>query len=257
VLIDWFTVGAQALNFIVLVGLMKHFLYRPVLDAIDAREKTIADALADAQAKQTEARKERDDFRRRNDDLDRQRTALLAEAAKDAEAERQRLLGQARQAAEAQGARQQAALAAEARRVGDALVHRTQQEVFAVAGRALADLASADLEAHIAEVFVHRLRALDGPDKERLAQALESAPGPALVRSTFDLAEGPRAAIRQAVEDTFGAPAALHFETAPQLVGGIELSAGGQKIAWSIAAYLASLQAGVGEILGTPAAGSR
>jgi len=36
-LIDWFTVGAQALNFIILVWLMKRFLYKPVQDAIAAR----------------------------------------------------------------------------------------------------------------------------------------------------------------------------------------------------------------------------
>ena len=36
-LIDWFTVGAQALNFIILVWLLKRFLYKPILDAIDAR----------------------------------------------------------------------------------------------------------------------------------------------------------------------------------------------------------------------------
>ncbi len=34
--IDWFTVGAQALNFLILVWLMKRFLYKPILNAIDA-----------------------------------------------------------------------------------------------------------------------------------------------------------------------------------------------------------------------------
>ena len=34
-LIDWFTVGPQALNFLVLVWLLKRFLYHPILDAID------------------------------------------------------------------------------------------------------------------------------------------------------------------------------------------------------------------------------
>ena len=47
-LIDWFTVGAQVLNFLVLVWLLKRFLYKPVLDAIDAREKGIASRLAEA-----------------------------------------------------------------------------------------------------------------------------------------------------------------------------------------------------------------
>ena len=49
-LIDWFTVAAQALNFLILVWLMKRFLYKPILNAIDAREKLIAKELADADA---------------------------------------------------------------------------------------------------------------------------------------------------------------------------------------------------------------
>ena len=44
-LIDWFTVGAQTLNFVILVWLMKRYLYKPVLDAIDAREQRIASEL--------------------------------------------------------------------------------------------------------------------------------------------------------------------------------------------------------------------
>ena len=59
-LIDWFTVGAQVLNFLILVWLLKRFLYKPILDAIDAREERIAAELADADAKKAEAQKERD-----------------------------------------------------------------------------------------------------------------------------------------------------------------------------------------------------
>ena len=50
-LIDWFTVGAQALNFLILILLMKRFLYKPILNAIDGREKRIAKELKDADAK--------------------------------------------------------------------------------------------------------------------------------------------------------------------------------------------------------------
>jgi len=51
-LIDWFTVGAQIVNFLILVWLLKHFLYKPILDAIDAREKKIAAELADAERRE-------------------------------------------------------------------------------------------------------------------------------------------------------------------------------------------------------------
>jgi len=74
-LIDWFTVGAQTLNFLILVWLMKRFLYKPIIDAIDAREKRIAAELADADAKRAEAQKERDEFQHKNEEFDRQRVS--------------------------------------------------------------------------------------------------------------------------------------------------------------------------------------
>jgi len=65
-LIDWFTIAAQALNFLILVWLMKRFLYKPILNAIDAREQRIARELADADAKKAEAQKEREVFKGKN-----------------------------------------------------------------------------------------------------------------------------------------------------------------------------------------------
>ena len=97
-LIDWFTVAAQALNFLILVWLMKRFLYQPILHAIDEREKRIAAELADADAKKAEAQKERDEFQHKNEEFDQQRAALLTKATDEAKAERQRLLDEARKA---------------------------------------------------------------------------------------------------------------------------------------------------------------
>src|SRR5271167_3809410 len=110
-LIDWFTVGAQGLNFIILVWLMKRFLYKPILNAIDAREKKIAAELADADAKRADAKKERDEFQKKNEDFDKQRADLLARATDDASKERDRLLEQANKAADALAAQRRDSLA--------------------------------------------------------------------------------------------------------------------------------------------------
>jgi F-type H+-transporting ATPase subunit b len=72
VLIDWYTVAAQALNFLILVWLLKRFLYQPVLDAIGAREQRIAMQLADAASKEAAATKEREQFESKNRELDSQ-----------------------------------------------------------------------------------------------------------------------------------------------------------------------------------------
>lgn len=246
-LIDWFTVLAQVVNFLILVWLLKRFLYRPILDAIDAREKRIAKELADADAKKAEAQRERDEFLHKNAAFEQQRAALLGKAADEAKAERQRLLDAARQDADALAAKRQEALLGEQQSLNEAFGRRAREEVFAIARRALADLATASLEERMVEVFTRRLREMDAGAKASLGEALRSAPG--TVRSAFELPQAQRAAIQQAVDEAFSADIRLRFETAPDLVSGIELATDGQKLAWSIGNYLASLERSVGELL--------
>ncbi len=248
-LVDWFTVGAQALNFLILVWLMKRFLYKPVQDAIAAREKRIADELAGADARKADANKEREDFQRKNADFDRDRAALFATAVSDANADRQRLGDVARRAADAMALKRQETLTNDSQRLSESLRDRTVQEVFSIARRTLADLASTSLEASACDVFTQRLRALDGQARDGLGAALKSGDGPALVRSAFALPQPQRNAVQHAINETFSIDAALKFEVAPELVGGIELSAQGHKFAWSISDYLGSLDRGVSDLL--------
>ncbi len=60
--IDWFTVAAQVINFLILVWLLKRFLYKPILAAIDEREKGIAAQLASAEAKKAERKRNETSF---------------------------------------------------------------------------------------------------------------------------------------------------------------------------------------------------
>jgi len=248
-LIDWFTVGAQALNFLILVWLMKRFLYKPILHAIDEREKRIAAELADADAKEAKAQKERDEFQHKNEEFDQQRATLLNKATDEAQAERQRLLDEARKAANALSAKRQETLRSEEHNLHQAISRRTQQEVFAIARKALTDLATTSLEERLVEVFTRRLREMDGQAKAGLGEALKTASEPAFVRSAFDLPAEQHEAIQNALNETFSAEIHVRFETAPDLISGIELTTNGQKVAWSIADYLASLEKGVDELL--------
>ena len=248
-LIDWFTVGAQVLNFLILVWLLKRFLYKPILNAIDAREKRVAQELADAAAKKAEAQKEHDEFEHKNEDFDRQRAALLTKATDEANDERRRLLDEARNAADALTAKRQEALRNKALGLNQALRRRTQREVFAITRKALTDLASTSLEERMGEVFDRRLRELDGHAKSALGEALKKNSEPAVVRSAFDLPTSQRAAIQNALNETFSAKIRVRFETAPDLVSGIELATNGQKVAWNIASYLTSLEKGVNQLL--------
>jgi F-type H+-transporting ATPase subunit b len=253
-LIDWFTVGAQALNFLILVWLMKRFLYKPILDAIAAREKLVATELANAAKALADARKTEDTFKQRNTAFDGERDAMLKKATDEAQAERLRLLDDARKAAAALNSKLQDAGRSDEDRLRQAIRRRTREEVFAIARKALADLATASLEERLCDVFTRRLRTMDEKAKASLGAALKRATGPALVRSAFDLPPEQCAVIQKAVNETFSADIPLHFETAPNLVSGIELTANGQKVSWSIGNYLDSLEADLDALLKQQAA---
>ena len=251
-LIDWFTVGAQVLNFLILVWLLKRFLYKPILNALDAREERIAAELADAATKQSQAERERDEFRKKNDQFDRQRDELLQRARDEAGDERNRLLDEARQAAEELRRKQQDALTREQDNLHGQIASRIRGEVFAIARKTLTDLAGASLEERMSEVFTRRLRELDGEARDGLANALASQSDPVLVRSAFELPAKRQAAVRDALRDIFSRGIEVRFETAPDVISGIELIAGGHKVAWSIADYLASLEESIGDLVKEP-----
>jgi F-type H+-transporting ATPase subunit b len=248
-LIDWFTVGAQVVNFVILVWLMKHFLYKPILNAIDAREKRIASELADANAKKAEAEKERADFENKNKVFDDQRSALLSKATGDAKAEGAQLLDKARKDADSLRDTQAAALQSDHAKMGSQITRMATEEVFGIARKALSDLATVSLEERMGEVFTRRVHQMNGKDKELLAAALKVSSEPAVVRSAFAMPTDQQAAIQNALNETFSAVVRIRFETTKEAICGIELSANGQKVGWSIATYISALDEKIGALL--------
>lgn len=240
--IDWFTVVAQAINFLILVWLLKRFLYQPILDAIDARERGIARVLADADEKNAQALQERDTFQRKNHELDHQRVMLLKQMTDQVEITRRKLLDDAREAADALRAKRHAALLREQQNLGEELSRRARTEVFSITRKTLKDLADASLEEAVTSIFLKRVRELHGEAKQELAIALTALSDPAQVRSAFLLSLEQQTMIRKSLKETFDAEIQIHFETAPDVIAGIELTVGGRQVSWSIDDYLQSLE---------------
>src|ERR1700678_3074342 len=179
-LIDWFTVGAQVLNFLILVWLLKRFLYKPILDAIDAREKRITGQIADAESKKAEAQREQDDFRNKNKAFDEQRSALFSKAEDEAKTERDGMLNAARKDAADLRAAQETALHEDQTRLSGEIARSAAKEVIGMARKALEDLATVSLEERVEEVFTRRLRGMQVDSKLLMGEALKSASEPVI-----------------------------------------------------------------------------
>lgn len=242
-LIDWFTVGAQIINFLILVWLLKSFLYKPVLTAIEKRERSIRDSLDSAARMKREAEEARREFEQRNADIARQQQAYLDQARDLAEAERLRLVEAARTQTESQQAKWRESLAAEEENLRNDLAREAQDEIIGIARQALSDLAGADLEERMADRFIKQIEHLDEEDRERLIKAAQETAGASVVIQSSKLIP---ATIRQQIEagltQMLGRTLPFRFETSGDTAQGVVLTLGGYRLSWTLQEYLETLQ---------------
>jgi F-type H+-transporting ATPase subunit b len=230
--IDWWTLGLQAINFLVLAWLLHRFLYRPVMAAVAARQEAADRLTAEAAARRREAEAAAAEAGRQLAAVAEQRDHLLTEGERAAEAARRRLLEQGaaehqRLLAEARAAiRRETSVAAEELRL------RTVDLAAAMAARLLREAPVPD------EPFLDRLLAEIAGLPEQTRAALRA--GPLEVATARPLAaaaarEECAAALAEALE---GPPAALTFATDPRLVAGIELRSHATVVRSTLAADL-------------------
>jgi len=247
--INWFTVIAQVLNFLILVWLLKRFLYKPILNAIDEREAKIASQLKDADAKETNAKKEQAEFRKKNETFDQEKKGLMDQAVAEINVERDKLLESARNDAIVLRSKLENTLKEMQDNLNRDIAQKTQTEVFAIARKTLTDLASLSLEEQSANIFIKQLNDLKKEEKQQFIEAFKSGTNPILLQSAFDLPEKQQTDIKSAVNEILGKKTQFQFKTAPKIISGIELTSNGYKLAWSISEYLNSLQKSISETM--------
>lgn len=245
--INWFTVIAQIVNFFILVWLLKRYLYKPVLKAIDERESKIAAQLKEAEVKKAEAKEEQEDFRQKNDIFDEEKKKRMDKVVSETAEERQKLLDEARKDAASLTKKLTIAREEEQHNQQLELNRKIKDEVFSVSRKALAELASVSLEVQLTQVFIKRLKALKKEELKQLKTAFEKTADPLLVRTAFALPQKQQKMLKLAIEEVLNADVALKFEEAPKLLGGIEMSTQEYKLAWSISEYLRTFEKTISE----------
>ncbi|NVM23806.1 MAG: F0F1 ATP synthase subunit B [Desulfobacterales bacterium] len=248
-LIDWFTVVAQVINFLILVWLLKRFLYGPIMRAMDKREEKIASRLEKAENKRREAEQEAQDFRQKNVEFDGSRQAMLLEAKEEANDEKKALTNEIRNEIQRMRTNWYEAIDREKAEFLQELRRRTVRQTWAVARRALMDLASADLEQRMVDLFVERIQKLKEDELETLRKSAGQADYKAQVRTAFEIPHQTAQKIVNAFRNQVSDRIDVQFETYSDLICGIESKVHGHKIAWSLDDYLGALEESLIEAL--------
>ncbi|MEW6657835.1 MAG: F0F1 ATP synthase subunit delta [Thermodesulfobacteriota bacterium] len=241
-LINWFVVAAQIVNFLILVLLLKRFLYGPIVQAMAAREERIASQLAAARQKREDAEQEEASLRQKIQEIGDQRQQMLAQAEGEAQAHKQKLLAQAREEVEQVRRKWAESVKWQKEAFLANLKQRLAQEFFAISRRALQELGNLEVEQRLLQVFLERLRQLSPGERQALQESLKDAGGELAVTTAFALTPETQEQIKAQVQDLFGPGLSLRFSTSSELLAGIELLTSSRKIAWSLGNYLDTLE---------------
>jgi F-type H+-transporting ATPase subunit b len=251
-LIDWFTVGAQIVNFLILLVLLKVFLYDRIIAAMDQRQQRIQERLAEADEKRDEAEQEASSLQEERAQLQQAREQMMAEAKQAAEEQRRKLEEEARRTVAQQRKSWERQLKKDQQDLIRKLKISVADEVFAVTRNIMQDLADQSLEENIAERFTQRLTQLDDAQREELRKSLQGDEDPAaVVHSAFSIPERRRSQIEAKLKDIAGDSVAVRYETDADLILGIELKAAGKKVAWHAAQYLDRIEERALEAIGS------
>ncbi|TKR55136.1 F0F1 ATP synthase subunit B [Allopusillimonas ginsengisoli] len=233
--IDWITVAAQIGNFLVLVWLLKRFLYRPILDGIDAREAEISRQMGEARRVQDMAEAEKAEFAQRRAALESEQASALDAVRTQAEVARRQLVAEAREQMSEKRVAAANERQTEARHFATLLQKSGSQALLTLMRKALEDLADQSLEEQIVMHAGQQIKAC-GSD----LRAASTGGGVAVVVTQNSLSDAARKHLENQVTQTLPG-VGVQFKTDAAQSPGLIMRIGGAQVSWTLDSYVESL----------------
>lgn len=245
-LIDWFTVAAQIINFLILVWLLKKFLYGRIQQAMETRENRIRQQLEEAKEKEEEAQEIKNRHQKELEDIRSQRAEKLKQAEEEADGKRKELIKEAKEAAESRKKAWLDSLLAEKKEFVQDLRKKTASGVFRIAQKASRDLADQEIEDLCIRQFQKLLLQKENKDF--------SQTGKVLVKTGFSLSQTQKQKIDEILsqlgrENGQTGNSLKKYVQDQELIFGIELVLDGEKYSFSMKSYLDDLEREFSEML--------
>lgn len=257
-LIDWFTIVAQLINFVILAVVLKFLLFDRIVEAMEQRREAIAEEKEEAQQRLAEAEENREHLERERRELEANRNEILEGARREVAERRRQLLAEARGAVDQQEKEWQESIRARRQELLATLQRATGEKAVDISRRLLRDLAHQDLEEVAVRHLTDHLDQLPDDRRQAVVEALRSDDSPIVVRTAFELSGEQRhrviSAIREAVDDR---EREISWERDPELIAGIVIQAGAHTVSWNVDSYLTDLEDELTEVLEVGSASHR
>ncbi len=245
-IIDWYTIIFQIINFLILVFLLRRFLYGPIIRAMDQREQKIMQREKDAAEKKKEAEEQVQVYSRKREELQEQEEEIREKAHSAAEKEKRKMLDQARCEVDETRRSWEEAFERERESFVSELRRRIGRQACSIARRCLQDMADAHLESLTWELFITKITRLPEEEREALRGALDAEDQRIVLHSAFepsgDKLEQLKASLQKEIYPDLKKDLKLAVKTEPSLICGLELDIGSYRVSWSMESYLEDVE---------------
>ena len=249
-LIDPFTIIAQIINFLILVALLKRFLYKPILQAMEMRSQRIERQLATTAIRKKEAQAEKELYLQKQRELEAQKQEWLTQAVREVESKKEELTQTAILDVEQMRSQWYRDFERDRQKLTQKIRKDLTKQITFTARKALLDLAKAGLEEEIVDTFIERLYNLNLLQSE----IINSSPIPKgqhliTIRSSFTIGDEQKTRLIAAIREQISAEAEVKLEIDDDFICGIELRDRGYKISWNLEHYLTELEGVTAKVL--------
>lgn len=241
--IDWWTFIAQIINLIILLFLLRKFLYIPVLKAVEKRQKLIADELNKAAVARRKADELSIECEKKLAQIDVQKQEILSKSRANAEKFAQELMIEAQEQYKDSVKTWKDKLLSQQKTYANTLRILIADYFARFADRALSQMADEHLNDLFVAKFIEQLQNIPIEKKQSMIAAFEDN-NTITVQSSQQLSPANIQQLQQALSTNLqlSQDISLIQEINSELICGIALQAGEQLISWNLADYLHTFQ---------------
>ena len=238
--IDWWTLLAQIVNLLVLIWLLKKFLYKPMLRIIEQRQSLIATEIQQAKDATKEAEAQLAEYQKKVAEFDSKRNALFQEAMEEAKTFKEKLAGESKQAIQISKKNWQLELSQEKQSFDEGLQNAIISNFKIFASDALHDMADENLVSRIITKFYDQMEKLSSVERKKFADSLMQTKK-VIIETDEVLDKKTKDSLKSYILKWCGIKdRSVKFEYKQNsiLICGLSVKTGEQMITWNLAAYL-------------------
>ncbi|MDH5485731.1 MAG: F0F1 ATP synthase subunit delta [Gammaproteobacteria bacterium] len=224
--LNWSTFVLEIFNFLVLLWILKHFLYQPLLEMIARRRAAIENQLTEAEQQHAKADALKQQYESRLADWERERQKAMDKLMREIEHHRSIQLEKLKSELAQEAEKRRVAESRQQQQTLHDIEQRALQQAAEFSSRLLAEAAGPELENRLFELLLDGLNAMPAEQISALSNEWGTAPELIRVNSAYPLADHQRQQLEATLSRVTGLSVPVHYEQDTQLLAGLNIIIG-------------------------------